>query len=413
MGGPPGTSIVIVGASHAGAQLADSLRREHWDGGIVMIGDEPELPYHRPPLSKEYLAGKLDDDRLPIRDQSFYTERGIHMLLGRRVIAIDRGTREVAVDDGSRIAFAGLAMVTGARPRLLSVAGERLDGVFVLRSVADVRAIRAHLPGVERAVVIGGGFIGLECAASLRGLGKQVTVLEARERLMPRVMPVALSEFYLQLHADHGVRIACNAAVREITGDGTRVTGVTCVDGSIYPAEMVIVGVGVIPNDELARACGLECNNGIVVDEHARTSDAMIVAAGDCANHPNRYFGGHVRLESVQNATDQARTAAATLVGHDATHDAVPWFWSDQYDIKLQMVGTSQGQDRAAIRGDRAARRFSTFYFRDGRFIGTDSINDPASHLISRKIIGAGWSLTPEQAADSGFDLRSLGAAQT
>jgi len=403
--------IVIVGASHAGAQLADSLRREHWDGGILMIGDEPELPYHRPPLSKDFLSGKLGEDRLPIRDPSFYAERSIDTLLGRRVTAIDRTAREVTTDDGSRLAYAGLALVTGARPRLLGVPGEQLEGVFVLRSAADVRAIRARLAAAERVVVVGGGFIGLECAASLRGLGKQVTVLEARERLMPRVMPPAVSDFFLALHADHGVRIVCDTGVKEILGKDGSVDTVVGADGSTFPADMVIVGVGVLPNVELARECGLACDNGIVVDERARTSDPSIVAAGDCANHPNRFFGGRARLESVQNATDQARVAASTLAGGDATYDAVPWFWSDQYDIKLQMVGTSHAYDRSAIRGDVAGRRFSTFYFRDGRLIGTDSLNSPVDHMLSRKLIGAGTPLTPEQAADAGFDLRALSNA--
>jgi len=301
--------------------------------------------------------------------------------------------------------------VTGARPRPLDVSGEQLKGVFVLRTAADVRAIRAHVSTIDRVVVIGGGFIGLECAASLRGMGKQVTVLEARERLMPRVMPPAMSDFFLRLHADHGVRILCDSGVREIAGDAGQVRSVICADGTSLPADCVIVGVGVVPNVELAQECGLACDNGIVVDERARTSDPAIVAAGDCANHPNRYFGGRARLESVQNATDQARVAAATLVGRDTVYDAVPWFWSDQYDGKLQMVGTSIGHDRAVVRGDHAARKFSSFYFRDGRLIGTDSLSSPADHMTSRKLISGNLPLTPEQAGDTSFDLRAVGAA--
>jgi 3-phenylpropionate/trans-cinnamate dioxygenase ferredoxin reductase subunit len=404
-----GPAIVIVGASHAGAQLADSLRREGWEGGIVLIGEEADPPYHRPPLSKEFLSGKLDEDRLPIRDASFYAERRIDTLFGRRVAAIDRSAREVAFADGARIAYSGLALTTGARPRTLGVPGEKLTGVFVLRTVADVRAIRAHVERAERAVVVGGGFIGLECAASLRGMGKQVMVLEARERLMPRVMPPAMSSFFLRLHADHGVSILCDSVVREIAGEAGRVTAVVCGDGTAIPADLVIVGVGVAPNDELAQECGLACGNGILVDEHARTSDHSIVAAGDVALHPNRFFGGSVRLESVQNATDQARVAAATLAGRDAIYDAVPWFWSDQYEVKLQMVGTSQGHHHAVTRGDVAARRFSTFYFRDGRLTGTDSVSDPLSHMAARKLLASGAPLTPEQAADASVDLRKLG----
>ncbi len=400
--------IVIVGASHAGAQIADSLRREHWEGDIVLIGDEPELPYHRPPLSKDFLAGKTGEDRLPIRDASFFADRHITMMLGRRVATIDRQDCAVILDDGARLPYSGLALATGARPRHLGVPGEDLAGVRVLRTVADVRAIRATLDGVRAVVVVGGGFIGLECAASLRALDKDVIVLEARERLMPRVVPPLISDFYMRLHADHGVRIQCDAGVSAINGARGRVTEVACADGRVLPADLVIVGVGVVPNIELAQACGLQCVNGIVVDEFARTSDPRIVAAGDCANHANRYFGGRVRLESVQNATDQARVAAATLAGNPIAYDAVPWFWSDQYDAKLQMVGTSQGHTVHAVRGDVAARKFSAFYFKDGRLTGADSLSDPISHMAARKLLSKGAHVTPEQAADPSVDLRTL-----
>ena len=289
--------IIIVGASHAGVHIAEAVHRENWSGGIVLIGDEPELPYNRPPLSKDFLAGKMDEDRLPIRDASFFAERGIETMLGRRAVAIDRLARIVTTDDGARHEYSGLGLATGARPRHLGLPGEKLDGVFLLRSVADVRAIRAHLDRTQRVVVIGGGFIGLECAASLRGLGKDVTVFEARERLMPRVVPPLISDFYMRLHEDHGVLVLCDAGVREIAGEGGRVTGVVRADGTVHPADMVVVGIGVVPNVELARDCGLACDNGILVDEYARTSDPAIVAAGDCTNHPNRYFGGRARLE--------------------------------------------------------------------------------------------------------------------
>jgi 3-phenylpropionate/trans-cinnamate dioxygenase ferredoxin reductase subunit len=403
--------IIIVGASHAGAHIAEALHRENWSGGILLIGDEPELPYNHPPLSKDFLAGKMDEDRLPIRDASFFAERGIETMPGRRVVAIDRTARIVTTDDSARHEYSGLALATGARPRHLGLPGEKLDGVFVLRTVADVRAIRAHLDRTQRVIVIGGGFIGLECAASLRGLGKDVTVFEARERLMPRVVPPLISDFYMRLHGDHGVRILCDAGVREIVGEGDRVTSVVRTDGTVHPADMVVVGIGVVPNIELARDCGLACDNGILVDEYARTSDPAIVAAGDCANHPNRYFGGRIRLESVQNATDQARTAAATLVGRDLPYDAVPWFWSDQFGIKLQMVGTSQGHDLHVVRGDVAGRRFSAFYFKDGRLTGVDSLNSPADHMVARRLITLGATVAPEQAADPAVDLRKLAAS--
>ncbi len=402
--------IVIVGASHCGAALADAVHREGWSHGVVLIGDEMTLPYHRPPLSKEFLSGGMDEDRLPIRDADFFSSRGIEVKLGRRVSAIDRAAKAVTLEDGERIVYSGLALATGARPRKLGLLGEELGGVFVLRTIEDVRGIRGYLDRTKTVVVIGGGFIGLECAASLSKLGKQVTVLEARERLMPRVVPPLISAFYMKLHADHGVRILCDTGVKALTGDGGAVTGVECGDGTTLPADLVVVGVGVVPNVELAQACGLACDNGIVVDEYARTSDPAIVAAGDCANHPNRFFGGRFRLESVQNATDQARSAAASLVGRQVLYDAVPWFWSDQYDVKLQMVGTSTGHTAHAIRGDVAARKFSAFYFRDGKLTGADSLNSPIDHMAARKLIAGGIPVTPEQAADPSIDLRSLKA---
>ena len=403
--------IVIVGASHAGAALADALHREKWTDGVVLIGDESILPYHRPPLSKEFLSGGMDEDRLPIRDASFFSERGIEVRLKRRVTAIDRAATTIATDDGKTIAYSGLALTTGARPRRLGVPGEDLAGVFMLRSFEDVRGIKAHLGRTKTVVIVGGGFIGLECAASLKKLGKDVTVLEARERLMPRVVPPLISAFYMTLHADHGVRILCDAGVRALRGEQGLVTGVERSDGSVLPADMVVVGVGVVPNIELAQAAGLACENGIVVDEFARTSDSAIVAAGDCANHPNRFFGGRFRLESVQNATDQARSAAASLVGKQVAYEAVPWFWSDQYDVKLQMVGTSMGHTQHAVRGDVAARKFSAFYFRDGSLIGCDSLNAPIDHMAARKLIGSAIPVTPAQVSDASVKLMSLAAA--
>lgn len=400
--------IIIVGASHAGAQLADALRHQGWEGGILMIGEEPEPPYQRPPLSKDFLAGAMDEDRLPIRGDGYFAENEIELLIGHRVTAIDRAAKTVGTNDGNHHPYSALALTTGARARRLGVPGENLRGVCVLRTVADVRQIRILLMEAEAMVVVGGGFIGLECAAVARGLGHAVTVLEARERLMPRVLPPLLSEFYARLHHDHGVRIVCNETVRSIRGDGGRAVGVECAGGRYYPADLVVIGVGVVPNEELARGCGLACENGILVDERARTSDPDVVAAGDCANHPNRYFGRRVRLESVQNAHDQARTAAATLAGRDQPYDLVPWFWSDQYHVKLQMAGRSEGHDREVVRGDPAAHKFSVFYFARERLIGADSVSSPLDHMAARKLIAAGTRLTPEQAADPGCNLRAL-----
>lgn len=400
--------LVIIGGSYAGLQIATSARDFGYQESIRIVSDEAFLPYHRPPLSKGWLTGKVSIDNLPIRGESFYRTHAIDVILSSRVESIDRATRTILLASGDRLGYDRLAFATGARPRPLRLPGGELDGVVVLRSLADAQALAEGAQGAQQVVVIGAGFIGLEVAASLVSLGKQVTVIEAQDRVLARAVSPTLSTLLGDLHVGYGVRLITHGQVSAIEGDGKRVRSVLCGDGERLPADLVLVGIGALPNSELAEASGLACGNGIVVDALAATQDPLIVAAGDCALHPNPHAKDMIRLESVQNATDQAKTAAATLVGRVQPYKAVPWFWSDQYDVKLQMVGLSQGADRVVLRGIPENRKFSLYHFRNGAIIAVDSINAPADHMVGRKLIAAKAGLSPEQAADLGFDLKSL-----
>ncbi len=402
-----GERIVVVGGGQAACQLVDSLRREGFERDIVLISEEPHLPYQRPPLSKQFLAGELDESRLFMRKADYYEKQRIETRLGLRAVRLDRDRQSVELADGSQISFTGLALTTGARARPLAVPGAGLDGVFYLRNIADVRAIRERMGRARRVVIIGGGFIGLEVAAVARKLGKEVCVLEFQNRLMPRVIAPFLSDYYYSLHTRHGVDIRTGTAVDAIEKlDGGLC--VRCADGANHLADLIVVGVGVIPNIELARDAGLACDDGIRVDEFARTDDPRIVAAGDCTSHPNVLLARRLRLESVHNAMEQAKSAAATLCGKRVAYAQIPWFWSDQFDAKLQMVGLSQEHDQYVLRGLAESGKFSIFYYRGGELIAVDSINSPKDHLQARKLLTARISPSPEQAADVEFDLKSL-----
>ena len=401
-------ALVVVGASYAGLQTALSARESGFEHPILLIGDESELPYQRPPLSKGFLLGKVSDTSLPIRPRQVLDQQRIEFLPGTRVTSIDRSARTVETADGQRIAYGRLALTTGCGPRRLPVGGVDLDGVQYLRTLDDARALRARLDGIGSAVIVGGGFIGLEVAASLAMLGKQVTVIEMQDRLLARALPPVMSEFLAERHRQAGVHIFLRAGVRRLVGEQGRVIAVELTDGRILDSDLVVVGIGASVNADLAAAAGLACDDGIVVDEFARTGDPRIVAAGDCTRHPNRSAGRLARLESVQNALDQAKTAGATVAGRHKAYDAVPWFWSDQYDLKLQMVGFSEGHDRAVMRGSRDDGHFSLFYFRSGRLIGIESVNSAGDHMAGRQIIPANIPITPEQAGDPGFNLAAL-----
>ncbi len=399
--------IVIVGGGQAAVQAVDTLRRKGFTGKLTLIGDEPWLPYQRPPLSKKYLAGALERDRLLIRPAHYFAEHAVEAHLGRRVTAIAPRERHVRLDDERVLPYDALLLATGSRPRHLQVPGAELTGVHYLRVIADADRIRAACTAGGRVVVIGGGYIGLEVAATARELGMEVTVLEMAPRVMSRVTCPEVSEFYAAEHRRRGVRVCCKETVRALQGDATgRVRAVLTEQGGEYPADLVIVGVGVVPADELARAAGLDCENGIVTDVHCRSSDPAIYAAGDCASHLNRQYGRHLRLESVDNAFEQGTTVALNLLGTATPHDKVPWFWSDQYDLKLIIVGVALAYDTVVMRGDPAARSFSACYLRGGELIAIDTVNSPKDQMAARRLIAAHARPNPDRLADSGVALK-------
>jgi 3-phenylpropionate/trans-cinnamate dioxygenase ferredoxin reductase component len=400
--------IVIAGGGQAAVQAADTLRRKGFAGKLTVVGDEPWLPYQRPPLSKKYLGGALERERLLIRPAPFFAEHQVHTQLGRRVSEIAPREQHVRLDDGLVLPYDALVLATGARPRRLPAPGADLAGVHYLRTIADADGIRAECATRGRMVIIGGGYIGLEVAATARGLGMEVTVLEMAARVMSRVTCAEVSAFYEAEHARQGVRIHCNETLRALHGDARsgRVRAVLTEAGREYPADIVIIGCGVVPADELARAAGLTCENGVVTDVHCRTSDAAIYAAGDCASHLNRQYGRHLRLESVDNAFEQGTTVALNLLGAATPHDKLPWFWSDQFDLKLVIVGVAQGFDSVILRGSTATRSFSACYLRGGELIAIDTVNQPKDQMAARKLIAAHARPDPDKLADAAIALR-------
>jgi 3-phenylpropionate/trans-cinnamate dioxygenase ferredoxin reductase component len=408
---------LIVGASQAGLQLAVSLRDAGHTEPITLVGAEPHAPYQRPPLSKAYLHGSTELEQLWLRAPEFLTGQGITLVTGERIEAVElfsggpSGSARTA--DGRVISFDRLALTVGARPRRLTVPGANLDGVTYLRSADDAAALRGLQSEAESVVVIGGGFIGLEAAAVARKQGKSVTVVEAADRLIGRAVAPVVSDFYRDAHIRRGVDIRLGAQVVSLGGEHNRVRAVQLSDGSRIPADLVIVGIGVEPCTELARQLDLESAGGIVVDRYARTSNSTVVAAGDCTVQPHPLTGeGRVRLESVQNAISQAKTAAATLAGLRVPNDAVPWFWSDQYELKLQIAGLSAGHDQYVIRGDITGEAFSVLYYRDGTLLAVDAVNTPADYMAVRKALSQGAMISPDAAADSTVALRELIVAQ-
>ena len=402
-------TVAIVGTGQGGFQTAASLREGGFDGRVVLVGDEPDLPYQRPPLSKAYLTGKANAELVRLRPERFYVEHRIELRAGERAAAIDRAGRQVLLVSGERLPYDHLVLATGAHNRALPVPGGGLDGAFQLRSVAEAEALRRRLERARQAVVVGAGFIGLEFAAAAAERGLEVTVVEAADRVMARAVSAPVSEFFRASHERRGIRFVLGAAVVEVLGAGGRVSGVATADGRHFPADLVLVGIGVVPNAGLAAEAGLAIANGIVVDEQLLTRDPMISAIGDCAAFPCRHAGDGgavLRLESVQNAVDQARCVAARLVGRPAPYASLPWFWSEQGSLKLQIAGLTTPHDRAVLRGDPAQGGFSVFCFRGAELAGVESVNRPLDHILARKLLASGADLVPEQAADPAFDLK-------
>lgn len=401
-------SILVIGGGHAGAQVVASLRQEGFTGRLQLISAEAELPYQRPPLSKGFLAGSIPQKRLLLRPRKFYDDRNIELMLGQSVRQIDADAKKAILDDGTEIPWAELILATGSKPRKLLLAGGDLENVFYLRTLEDVNKIRAALAACKSMVIIGGGYIGLEVAASARGLNKTVHVLEMEDRILKRVTSKSMSAFYHRVHQAHGVTIHTQTAIGDLAGAKGKVNLAVTSDGAELPTDMVIIGVGVVPAIELAETAGVKCDNGILVDAQCRTSNDHIWAIGDCTNHPSRIFNRRLRLESVPNAMEQARVVAANLVGKDKSHDSLPWFWSDQYDLKLQMAGFSVGADTEVTRGDEASQKFARFYWQQGALKGVDAVNCPQEFLVCRKIIEAGRTVDPDFVQDRTTDFKSL-----
>ena len=401
-------TVVIAGAGHAAGQAVASLKQLKFEGPIVLVGDEPYLPYQRPPLSKKFLAGEMPAERLYFKPESFYADDNIEIRLNTRIESIDRHSHRLATSDGDHIGYDKLILALGARVRTVPVPGSDLDGILYLRSIADVDKIRAAIAPGKRIVIIGAGYIGLEVAAVCRQLKLEVTVIEMADRVMSRVVSPQVSDFYQQQHLSHGVDLHLSTGLEAFQGDG-HVEAVTTTDGQSMPTDLVVIGVGIQPNIELAETAGLAVDNGIVVDDHCQTEDPDIYAIGDCTSHPNNIYGRQLRLESVHNALEQAKTAVSNLCGIAARYSQVPWFWSDQYDIKLQIAGLSEGYDQTVLRGDPASAGFACFYLKDRELIAVDAINSPREFMQSKALIANHAEIDPQLLADESVALKDLG----
>ena len=401
-------TVVIVGAGHGAGQVVVSLKQHKFDGKIVLIGDEPHLPYQRPPLSKKYLAGELQPERLYFKPESFYEDPQIEVLLDTRVASIDRAGGAITTDGGQEIGYDKLVLALGSRVRTLPVDGADLPGIHYLRSIADVDAIHEDMSSKKNVVIVGAGYIGLEVAAVCCQHGLDVTVLEREDRVMSRVVSPNVSDYIQLQHTGQGVRLQLSTGIRAFEGK-RRVRKVLTSDGDALPTDFVIVGVGILPNMELAAEAGLDTADGIVVDDRCQTADPDIYAIGDCTFHPNDIYGRKLRLESVHNALEQAKTAASNICGVESHYCQVPWFWSDQYDIKLQIAGLSAGYDDVVLRGDPSGGSFACFYLADGVLIAVDAINSPREFMQSKKLIADRARPAPADLANPEILLKDLG----
>lgn len=403
------SACIIVGASHAGAELALTLRKEGWKGPIIVIGDEKYLPYHRPPLSKNFLVTDQDVTDVLIRNAAFFEKFNISFRLETRVLDIDRLNKSVTLSNGERLSYLKLALCTGSRVRKVTVPGCDLQGMHYLRNIDDVLAIKSAVKRNGRAIIVGGGYVGLELAASLKRLGMHVTVLEMEARVLKRVTAEEVSDFFTRIHTEEGVEIMCNKSVTGFIGKDGFVDRVECQDGTYYSADLVVIGIGILPNVELAEAAGLEVANGILVDDLACTSDPHIVSAGDCTNHPNQLLDCRLRLESVPNALEQARTAASSLCGKHKPYASIPWFWSDQYNVKLQIVGLNKGYDEKIVRGDHTSGRdFVVFYLNKRKLISAECVNRPKEFLLMKQVMSKGLDINIARLGDDTVAVKDL-----
>ncbi|SAL42134.1 NAD(P)/FAD-dependent oxidoreductase [Caballeronia humi] len=401
--------ILIIGAGQAGYQLAVSLRDAGYEKRVVLIGDEPDLPYQRPPLSKAFQSGDCEAEQVTFQKEPFYEGRRIELMLGVRVLHIDRERRHITTGDGRRFEYEHLVLATGARNRLLPGWDSATSGLLTLRTLHDAHALREALNRSKRAVIVGAGFLGLEFAAVAAKRGVAVSVIEASSNLMSRAVSAPVAEAFRGHHESLGVSFSFDSGVKRICTEAGRVIGAETTDGVLHEADLVVVSIGVVPNVELAKDAGLEIANGIVVDLNLATSDPSISALGDCAAFPSRFAFGNCRIESVQNAVDQARYLAQRLTGHTHGFEAVPWFWSDQGGVKLQIAGVAMNRaDEIVLRGDRAGLKFSAYGFSKGQLVAVESVNRPADHIAARKLLAADAPVTPAQAADSQFDLKTV-----
>lgn len=403
-------SIVVIGAGQAAAQAVQSLRQGGYTGDLTIVGEETALPYQRPPLSKAYMKGEMDEERLYFKPAAWYQDNNIEVILGAHATAIDRAARQVSLEHGGTLDYDALIIATGSRPRTLPCQGADLANVHDLRTLSDVERIRPQMVEGRRIMIIGAGYIGLEAAAVARTMGLDVTVLEMAPRVLARVTSPVISEFYTTEHTARGVKILTSTALSYLEGADGTVTAAVLADGTRLPADMVLAGIGILPNEELAKNAGIGCANGILTDRDGRTSDPRVFAAGDCASRPLVHYGRTSRLESVHNAIEQGKLVAAAILGLARPTEDCPWFWSDQYDLKLQIAGLSEGYDTIVLRGDPKDRKFAAFYLRNGTLIAVDAVNSPPEFLASKKLIVTGAKIEPEILRDTTIPMKDIAA---
>lgn len=402
--------IVIAGAGQAAAQAVQSLRMGGYTGALTIAGDEPALPYQRPPLSKAYMKGEFEEERLYFRPSAWYEDNRVEVMLGTRATRIDRAGRILHLEHGAELSYDALILATGSRPRKLPCKGSDLDNVHDLRTLADVERIRPQMVAGRRIVIIGAGYIGLEAAAVASQMGLDVTVLEMAPRVLARVTSEVMSAFFAAKHTAQGVKILTGTALSYLEGADGAVNAAILADGTSLPADLVLAGIGILPNEELAKDAGIACSNGVLTDRDGRTSDPRVFAAGDCAARPLVHYGRTGRLESVHNAIEQGKLAAAAILGQPRPAEDCPWFWSDQYDLKLQIAGLSTGYDQVILRGEAKARKFAAFYLKAGTLIAVDAVNSPPEFLASKKLIIAGAKPDPARLADTSIAMKDIAA---